>query len=233
VVVIDLDEHPGETPPPRWAGARGGRDVLVQLAREAGQPYPAATYTVATPSGGLHLYFRMPDGLALRNTGGTLGWRIDTRGHGGFVLGAGSVLMRDGRRRYYRAVNRAPIAPLPPWLAEALTPTVRPPTAEVRISPAQVTPYVRAAIEGETERVATATVGTRHHTLISAAAKLGGLAGAGQLSEHEAHLALESAADWPTSGPDAYPREHIERDIRAGLAFGMARPRRIKHHLRA
>jgi hypothetical protein len=109
--------------------------------------------------------------------------------------------MRDGRRRYYRAVNRAPIAPLPPWLAEALTPTVRPPTAEVRISPAQVTPHVRAAIEGETERVATATVGTRHHTLISAAAKLGGLAGAGQLSEHEAHLALESAADWPTSTP--------------------------------
>ena len=76
VIVIDLDEHPGETLPPRWEGALGGRDVLAQLAREAGQPYPAATYTVSTPSGGLHLYFRMPDGLELRNTGGTLGWRI-------------------------------------------------------------------------------------------------------------------------------------------------------------
>jgi hypothetical protein len=36
----------------------------------------------------------------------------DTRAHGGFAIGAGSVRMQE-QRRYYRAVNRAPIAPLP------------------------------------------------------------------------------------------------------------------------
>jgi hypothetical protein len=227
LVVIDLDERPGETAPPRWEGATGGRDVLTRLAREAGEPYPAATYTVATP-GGLHLYFRMPDGLELRNTAGALGWRIDTRAHGGFVIGAGSVRMQDNGRRYYRAVNRAPIAPLPAWLAQALTPPARPSATAVRISPLRAAPYVQAAVEGETTRVATATVGTRHHTLVSAASKLGSLIGAGVLHENDARQALESAADWPASGPDAYPREQIERDISDGLAFGAMRPRRIE-----
>lgn len=50
-------------------------------------PFPDSTYTVATPSGGTHLYFRQPSGAELRNTPATLGWRIDTRGHGGSSLG--------------------------------------------------------------------------------------------------------------------------------------------------
>jgi hypothetical protein len=61
---------------------------------------PDRTYTVATASGGEHLYFRQPVGLQLRNTqgehGSGLGWCIDTRGHGGFVVAAGSRRM-DGR----------------------------------------------------------------------------------------------------------------------------------------
>jgi hypothetical protein len=47
------------------------------------------------------------------------------------------------------------------------------------------------------------------------------------LTARDAHQALESTADWPTSGPDDYPRERIERDIADGLAFGMLHPRRI------
>src|SRR5882757_3337051 len=39
LVVIDLDERPGDNPPPEWAGATGGRDVLARLACEAGEPY--------------------------------------------------------------------------------------------------------------------------------------------------------------------------------------------------
>ncbi|MDT7621849.1 MAG: hypothetical protein QOF99_2750 [Pseudonocardiales bacterium] len=228
LIVIDLDERPGDTPTPEWEGATGGRDVLARLAREAGEPYPAATYTVATPSGGRHLYFRMPDGLQLRNTAGTLGWRIDTRAHGGFVIGAGSVRISDKRRIYYRAVNRAQIAPLPAWLARALTPAAGlSDTAPVRISRGRAIPYVQAAVEGETTRVATATVGTRHDTLISAASKLGSLISAGILGENDAREALKSAANWPTSGPDAYHSERIERDISDGLRFGVLHPRRL------
>ena len=57
--------------------------------------------------------------------------------------------------------------------------------------------------------------------------ELGRLVGAGLLSEPAAHQALDTAADWPTSGPDAHPRVHVEREVRSGLAFGIARPPRI------
>ena len=85
--------------------------MFARLAAEAGEPIPT-TYTVATPSGsGLHLYFRQPaQGPLLRNTQGRLGWCIDTRGEGGFVVAAGSR-RSDGRR--YRVVTEAPVAPLP------------------------------------------------------------------------------------------------------------------------
>jgi hypothetical protein len=101
LVVIDLDiPKPGDDPPPDWVlatpGVRDGQDVLAVLAEQAGQPLPARTYTVATPSGGLHLYYQHPAGTALRNTSGDrgrgLGWKIDTRAHGGYVVAAGSVV---------------------------------------------------------------------------------------------------------------------------------------------
>ena len=81
LVVVDLDQAGGGRPPERFAGARDGWDVLSMLAAEAGVEPPSDTFTVATP-GGCHLYFRAPAELELRNTAGSLGWRIDTRGHG-------------------------------------------------------------------------------------------------------------------------------------------------------
>ena len=82
LLVVDLDTARDTTPPPQWAAARNGDDVLRLLAADAGQPYPGHTFTVTTPSGGRHLYFGMPTGAALRNTAGRLGWKIDTRGLG-------------------------------------------------------------------------------------------------------------------------------------------------------
>src|SRR4051794_9454089 len=39
LLVVDLDTARGATPPPRWAGACGGEDVLHALAANAGQRY--------------------------------------------------------------------------------------------------------------------------------------------------------------------------------------------------
>ena len=112
LLVIDLDtpdpHDPDDQAPPEHAGATGGADVLAALAERAGQPVPA-TYTVATPSaGGRHLYFLAPTGPGaplLRNTAGErgrgLGWKVDTRGHGGYVVGgaaAGALALRAGGR---------------------------------------------------------------------------------------------------------------------------------------
>lgn len=48
------------------------------------------TRTVHTPSGGRHLYFRVPAGIWIRN-GKSLGPGIDVKGDGGYVVGPGSV----------------------------------------------------------------------------------------------------------------------------------------------
>ena len=50
------------------------------------------TYTVKTPTGGLHLYYTAPDGPEIRNSAGKIGPLIDVRAGGGYVLAAGSVL---------------------------------------------------------------------------------------------------------------------------------------------
>lgn len=130
LLVIDLDAGRGASAPPQWAGAHGGYDVLERLAAAAGEPPPSDTYTVATP-GGLHLYFRQPSGVRLRNTQGALGWRIDTRGHGGYVIAAGSVRPEG----LYRVAKRSPVAELPDWLITVLTPPPAPtPPAQHRTS---------------------------------------------------------------------------------------------------
>src|SRR5699024_7772308 len=90
-------DETGADVPPYWReqGVECGEDVLILLAHEAGQDYPAETLTVATPSGGLHLYFTTPEGVELRNTEGErgrgLGWKVDTRAAGGYVLAPGSI----------------------------------------------------------------------------------------------------------------------------------------------
>lgn len=117
LVVIDLDCH-GELPAEwRLPGVRDGRDVLAQLCEWASQPWPS-TYTVATPSGGWHLYFAAPDGSVIRNSASLIGPQIDVRGQGGYVVGAGSVV---GGRRYEAMSDIAP-ASLPPWIARLLAP---------------------------------------------------------------------------------------------------------------
>jgi hypothetical protein len=201
--------------------------VLGRLAAGAGQPFPHDTYTVATPSGE-HLYFRAPHGVELRNTAGTLGWRIDTRAHGGFVVGAGSV-RDDGR---YRVTRDAPIAPLPGWLAEALTPPpatheTMPPARLVRLSPTRAQAYLRAIIEGETRAVADAQTGERHRTLLRAARTLGRLVAGGDLAEPAARAALLDAAARHI-GVDGTTASEVAQAIDDGLAYGARAPRTIR-----
>ena len=68
VVDLDLPKHPADLPPDPWRsrGAVTGADVLALVADDAGSPATPATYTVTTPSGGQHLYFRQPVGASTR-----------------------------------------------------------------------------------------------------------------------------------------------------------------------
>lgn len=224
LVVVDLDDGGGHPPPERHAGARHGLDVLRMLAASAGADIPTDTYTVSTPSGGLHLYFRAPE-IELRCTSGTLGWKIDTRAGGGYVVGAGSM-RRDGQ---YRVACDLPVAELPDWLRRALAPPSRPrlalPRRHVRTEHADA--YLHAILARETGGVAAATTGTRHDTLLRSARTLGRLVGGGELGEEYARQILFDAASRHI-GVDDCTEQEVHRTIADGLAFGQRLPRSIR-----
>lgn len=221
LVVIDLDTpKPGQVPPPDYDLSGNGAGVFATLAHRHGQRIEA-TYTVTTGRGGTHLYYQHPaDGPALRNTAGTLGWLIDTRAHGGYVVAAGSTV---AGRRYTVDLDVDP-TPLPDWLAELLRPAPMPAQRPVVVdlSTGRRAAYVRAAIDRETARVTAAPQGQRNRSLYIAAVALGQLVAGGALAENDAQSVLEQAGvDVGLSTTEAY------RTVRSGLTAGQRRPRTV------
>ena len=232
--VLDLDvaKHPDPTPTPTTDTTTrteltdeppDGMAVLDELA--AGRPIPP-TFTVATPSGGRHLYFRPPNTLKLRNTVARLGPLIDTRAAGGYVVAPGSVI----HSRRYEIVEDAPIAPVPRWIVRELIlrsraalpppPVIRPTVAGPRQPADAVAAYGAAALRNETERVLAAQTGTRNDTLNRAAYALGRLIGAGILDRDLAASELFHAARRA-----GLPARECASTLASGLGAGMARPR--------
>jgi hypothetical protein len=225
LVVIDLDTPKlGQTTPDPWAtlGIRSGAGVLRALARQQGTTI-TPTYTVTTPSGGWHLYYTTPPGTQLRNTQNMIGWKIDTRAHGGYVIAPGCPVPPGA---YQLADDREPTE-LPTWLCQALTPTP-PPTVSASTVAAAANPhgYVAAAVHGECQRVHTAPPGQHNAVLCRAAYALGQLIGAGLLDPETARAELTTAADSLIGADcDCTPGE-VARVITAGLAAGARNPRR-------
>ncbi len=230
LVVVDLDQpKPRQTPPSTWQrpGITCGADVLAAVCDDAGHAYPADTHTVITGRGGEHLYFAAPDGVALRNTQGErggLGWLIDTRGAGGYVVAAGSTAA--GRR--YRTAHDITPAPLPQWLTHALTPKPIPaaPAAPLQLATARRSAYLAAAIRAEMRRVTSAPEGDRNRALYIAATALGQLAAGGALTDADVRaVLLDAAASQITAG--AYTAREADKTIASGLKAGAKRPRTV------
>lgn len=223
LVVVDLDTpKPDQTAPADWTmqGINDGADVFAALCDLAGRPFPARTYAVTTGRGGTHFYYQHPTtGAALRNTAGALGWLIDTRAHGGYVVAAGSV----ASGRPYTVLNDAPPAPLPEWLAEWLRPTPPPVRAAVVSVPAgRANGYAGAALHRTIVRLSQAGEGRRNHALFMAAQTLGQLVAGGALTDHQVTEALTHAA----ASIGLSPRE-TTRTIRSGMRAGARRPRQV------
>jgi hypothetical protein len=129
LVVVDLDipghgrRVPGEIP-----DRRTGLDTLIRLCGEQGRPVPNPTFTAATPSGGMHLYYSAAD-IPVGSSKERLGPLIDVRATGGYVIAPGSY--RDGG--YYTVLNPGPLEPLPSWLAQ-LHGKPQPPPASVHLT---------------------------------------------------------------------------------------------------
>lgn len=165
----------------------------------------------------------MPEGLELRNSQSRLGWKIDTRGHGGFVVGAGSV-REDG---LYRVSRPGAVAPLPSWLAEALTPPPPPPPAEpLALTRRRADAYLQKILDDELEELTDAEPGTRHDARLKAARTLGRLVAGGELDETSARALLMQAAAGHI-GADTREAEVI-RDLEDGLEYGKRLPRTLR-----
>lgn len=231
--VIDAD-----VPKPGAGGLPGGGiAVLSELAAtHGGLP---ATWTVATPSGGRHHYFRRPAGAALGNTARTLGSLLDTRGAGGYVLAPGcwlaptrAHLSRPGHLGgWYELLDDTDPAELPTWIHRALT--------ERRATAASAAPerprsagawpsrYVDHIVGEELRRVHSAGPGQHNSAVFTAARALGQLAAGGALDHHQAEQLLTRAAARIAGGPcDCTPRA-LAASIRSGLTYGARRPRRL------
>ncbi|MEV6757300.1 bifunctional DNA primase/polymerase [Streptomyces sp. NPDC051214] len=222
LVVIDLDvpKHDQDVPP---AGTRkgvvDGADVLALLAEQQGHPWPDSTYTVRTPSGGTHLYFSAPEGAKLRNTAGALGWKVDTRAAGGYVVGAGSTV--NGRP--YTVVRETEPVPLPAWLTKLLTPAPLPsqrPVTVPLVANGRRGAYLAAAVNAEMARVSEAHEGNRNNALYQASVALGQLVAGRELGATYVHERLAEVAR----------RAHLDegaarRTIASGLRAGARKPR--------
>lgn len=198
--------------------AHGGLEELAQLEEEHGE---LVTLRAQTGSGGLHLFFSMPDGIELGNR---IGVRpgIDVRAVGGQVVAAPSIHPDTGKP--YHWSSRRPPAEAPAWLVEL----VKPPVAAQRqayVPPALVDipdrerRFVHEGLVGACRDIVDAGEGARHKVLHGKAVKLGGYVAAGLIDEELVRAELQRAGE--ASGKDA---REVSRAIRDGLQSGMQRP---------
>ena len=199
LLVVDCDTPKPDTAPSpapfNVPGVNEGADVLVMLAERYAEPFPWGEFHVTTGRGGMHLYFRQPEGEPLRNTAGKLGWLIDTRGTGGYVVGPGSVV--DGRP--YRLFGKPDPSPLPGWLARLLTAPKQRPATPTRPpsgpggSPRHGGAYATKVLREEIAKVLAALPGTRNNTVNTVAFNLGKHAARGTVPADLAQTALDHA----------------------------------------
>jgi RecA-family ATPase len=95
---------------------RHGGDVMWELLQMEHEI--PATRAVRTASGGLHYYFRLPEGVKLKQSlTNALGQGIDTKAHaGGYVLAPGSTI--DGNE--YTWIDQRPPVMAPQWMIDRI-----------------------------------------------------------------------------------------------------------------
>ncbi|MFJ5035725.1 bifunctional DNA primase/polymerase [Streptomyces sp. NPDC088560] len=255
LIVIDIDAHDDE-PPARdrilpgipigdgvdLTGLANGFHTLAVLAALRGQTSPAddeTTLRVRTPTGGLHVWYRITDSRRWLSsvgsgTGRALAWQIDVRAYGSYIIAPGTTT-RTGTYIPVGA-SREP-APLPHWLAQELERTGHLPARTVP-APRRVPPRALQAViaagggRNHIEQTLAAILAPVHacgqvtagagfsDTLNRAAYTLGGLVAAGRLPRDAAEEALKDAASAARPGQE----RRIDQIIRSGLTAGLNRP---------
>ncbi len=195
LVVIDVDVRDGK---PGLAWYEQHADALL-------------TRSHRTMSGGLHLLFRAPQDLSIRNSASKLAPAIDVRGDGGYIIhppSPGYSVQFDGQ-----------VEPLPHFVLQALlSPAAREP-ARYRHQPNDRS-FGRKMLLRSLAKVQEAGEGRRNSTLNAHAFLLGTLVGARLLELADVSDELFFAARQA-----GLTDKEIKATLNSGLRAGMARPR--------
>jgi hypothetical protein len=212
LVVLDLDAH-GELPD-EWQlpGINDGRDVFYQVCEWAGMDWPS-TYTVFTPSGGMHLYFRAPGDDDFRNKAGNtfIGPMIDIRAQGGYVVGAGSAISAGE----YVLTDDQDAQHLPRWIAKALMLTGAADRQEARARGGTAIPAdAGRRLAGLIRAVEESRAGNRTGALVWAAFTLRDMIAASEASPDDGELLVQAAIRAGINGGERYARQQVTSVLR-------------------
>lgn len=171
---------------------KDGLDTFADLCHSLPLPIEDRhTLTTLTGGGGMHVIWKAPEGVTIRNSAGKLGKGLDIRGDGGYIIVPPSPHPSGNLYRF--EIKSAPIQ-APQVLVDLL---MVPEPSPAPAPPAQYsapTPYTDRLLQKSFERVAGASAGTRNDTLNRAAYYLFGLAKAGTVNETDVRACLEAAA---------------------------------------
>jgi len=175
IIVIDIDVK------------TGGLETLAFWKQAHGEL--PKTPTVRTPTGGLHIYFKYPEGKEVGSRTGVAPG-VDSRGNGGQIVAPPSIHMIGGKYEWIEPLT-TPLAEIPEWLLDII---LRPKPKEKVVAPtalAPANPMVMTLTESSPDLRTSpgAGEGNRHHTLC----KLAGV----QLARGDSEVKVtEDAVKW-------------------------------------
>ena len=205
VVAVDIDVK----------GVDGHATMHELAAQHGGLP---DTYTVETPTGGRHLYFKKSPAIRVKNRVG-IRPGIDVRAHGGYLVAPPSTI--DGRD--YRRIGADAMADCPQWLLDVLTEEKKTPASPATPPQAMHSTardaYSQRALERATSEVLAVGEGGRNDVLNSTTYGLARLSAAGRLDWGQVAATIERAA----LAAGLEPGE-VRRTLESAQAAGMASP---------
>ena len=218
-------------------GVENGFTTLRTLLAQHGTTDLPRTFTVKTPSGGLHLYFRYPADIEVKNSARKLlGAGLDTRGWHGQVLAPTTRLTTARGIGTYEVVDPTIPVDAPAWLPTLVE---RRPYEPVPVEPVQVGPragrlsaYVRKAMErAAAELAAMGQASGRNQRLNDTAFMLGGWGAYGTVSRDEVHRALADACARNGLIEEDGARQ-FEATFESGWGDGLEAPRELPAFMR-
>lgn len=179
VWVLDLDLHD-----PTASGL-----VSMQALEGVHGPLPD-TLTVRTGTGGLHMYWRMPQDRKVRNRA-AIRAGIDARGDGGYVVAPPSVHPTTGTTYEVPDLGRHPVVDAPLWLLDLVAPLAAP------RNPAPPAPTGIRLPPGEYDREASRRLKSDPGTRERAALALGGVVAGGSAKGIRCPQCQRPSVWWP------------------------------------